>query len=305
MKHRTALTLFVLAALAACAPTQPATSAQRASFARASLLHNLHTITPGLISGSGPQSPAALDELRAMGVRTIISVDGAAPDADGAQARGMRYVHIPTTYATITDGQRLEIARAVRDLPGPIYLHCHHGKHRGPAVAAAAAVTLGRLTNDEAVTLMKRAGTSPSYSGLYRCVQETRPASIAALDAAPADFPSVRRPAGLVAAMVEIDAAFENLGLIRKNNWRTPAEHPDLVPAAEAGRLADHLRTSVETAEATAFGADFIHLMRESSTRASELERGFVAGARAEALDAAWGAVEASCKACHTAYRDR
>ncbi len=32
-------------------------------------------------------------------------------------------------------------AKAVRDLPGKIYIHCHHGKHRSAAAAATACVT--------------------------------------------------------------------------------------------------------------------------------------------------------------------
>ena len=28
------------------------------------------------------------------------------------------------------------LARAARTLPGPIFVHCHHGMHRGPAAAA-------------------------------------------------------------------------------------------------------------------------------------------------------------------------
>ena len=38
-----------------------------------------------------------------------------------------------------------EIATAVQTLPGPIYIHCHHGKHRSPAASAAACVGAGLI----------------------------------------------------------------------------------------------------------------------------------------------------------------
>src|SRR5690606_19020075 len=86
------------------------------------------------------------------------------------------------------------IARAIRDLPGPVYIHCHHGKHRGPAAAAAAAVNLGLVSPAEAVAFMKTAGTADSYAGLYACVMEADAATKTELDAAPSDFPEHSGP---------------------------------------------------------------------------------------------------------------
>jgi hypothetical protein len=244
-----------------------------------------------------------------LGVKTIISVDGATPDLDRASARGMRYVHIPITYSTVTTEQQLEIARAIRDLPGPVYLHCHHGKHRGPAAAAAAAVLLGMMNPDEAVAFMKEAGTADTYTGLYQCVAEATPASTAALDAAPGAFPEVRRAHGIVAAMVEIDLALEHLREVRDAGWTTPADHPDLVPAAEAGRLTDNLRFAHEDEKAHEHGDDFMKKMEQAIAEASTLEELIVGNARAEVggaerLEAAYRAMSASCTACHVAYRD-
>jgi protein tyrosine phosphatase (PTP) superfamily phosphohydrolase (DUF442 family) len=299
-------TLFL--ALTSCAgdraPINPRATHSPAPQPEHHALENIFPVVPGVISGSGPEDAAALEEIRAMGVKTIISVDGAAPDAATAQRLGMRYVHVPVTYATITDAQRLEIARAVRDLPGPVYVHCHHGKHRGPTAAAAAAITLGRMTPDEGLALMQKAGTAPAYTGLYACVRSAAPAPAAAIDNAPNDFPSVQTPKGLVAAMVEIDIAWENIGFTRKANWTTPADHPDLVPAAEAGRLADHFRTGARSDEARKLGADFLQRMNSAESLASALEKALAQRAPAEVLQPAWSAVDASCKLCHSAYRN-
>lgn len=268
-------------------------------------LHNVHRLVPGVISGAQPEGPAAFDALKAMGVRTIVSVDGATPAVDLAASRGMRYVHIPTTYAEVTDAQRLELARVLRELPGPVYVHCHHGKHRGPAAVAAAAVTLGMMTPEQGEAFMRRAGTAESYAGLYACVREATAATAEELAAAPGEFPAVRKPRGIVAAMVEVDLAYEHLGAIRAAGWKVPADHPDLVPAAEAGRLADHLRYSGEDGAVKSLGADFERRLRASIERATALEGALAAGgAGPERLEALWKPVAASCKECHAAHRD-
>jgi hypothetical protein len=210
-------------------------------------------------------------------------------------------VHIPISYAEVSDAQRLELARAVRDLPGPVYVHCHHGKHRSPAATAALGVALGLITPDDGVAFMKEAGTSPSYAGLYACVAAAAPASAAQLDAAPALFPPVVRARGIVAAMLEVDEAFEHLARIAASGWRTPGDHPDLVPAAEAGRLADHLRLSGEDPD---LHDELRRWLARADATASALEEALVAGRPRADLDARFAAVRASCTDCHAQHRD-
>jgi len=109
-------------------------------------LHNIVAFHADVWSGSVPEGDAGFDALKSRGVRTILSVDGALPDLDRARARGMRYVHLPIGYDGFDDARKVELARAVRDLPRPIYIHCHHGKHRSAGASAAIAVSLGWLT---------------------------------------------------------------------------------------------------------------------------------------------------------------
>ena len=61
-------------------------------------LHNVYHLSDSIISGSEPAGRAAFEELAAMGVKTILSVDGAVPDAETASELGMRYVHVPIQY---------------------------------------------------------------------------------------------------------------------------------------------------------------------------------------------------------------
>jgi protein tyrosine phosphatase (PTP) superfamily phosphohydrolase (DUF442 family) len=138
-------TNFYLVATFACMlPTSDPRKIQAAG------LHNVYRITDKLMSGSSPDVDAGFKSLKELGVKTVISVDGAKPDIVHAHKYGLRYVHIPFGYDGIPRQQVLRLARAVRDLPGPIYIHCHHGVHRGPAGKSLpeARFDFARMTRD-------------------------------------------------------------------------------------------------------------------------------------------------------------
>jgi hypothetical protein len=268
-------------------------------------LHNVVAFAAGLYSGGVPEGDAGFDSLVGLGIRTILSVDGAQPDLARAAARDLRYVHLPIGYDGMDRTRRLELARAVKELPGPIYLHCHHGKHRSAGAAGAALVTLGVLTPSQARNRMEVSGTSPSYKGLYRCVETATPADDAELQSVSNEFPSAWKTSGLVRAMVEIELAFDRLKLIEKSGWTVPNDHPDLVPAAEAGLLADLLRNLQDDERCRAKPADFMDQMMASAYEAERLEQLLVAGDTDSAAKSGLLAkIHQQCRDCHAQYRD-
>lgn len=266
-------------------------------------ISNVYEVVPGVWSGSQPYGEGGFDALAQMGVRTVISVDGADPDLALAHERGMRYVHIPIGYDKVPTERAKQIAAALKDLPQPIYVHCHHGKHRGPSAVVVGLVGIGRLTPDEAVDFMQRAGTSDKYKGLYRCASE-------AVVLEPGDLPDgeslpeIAPVPGFVAAMAQLDRTWDHIKEIRAAGWDVPAHHPDLVPAAEAGRAADLLRVLAADRESIEEGAVFVRLMEVSARDASALEAAIIEGAPAEKLEALFTEVTASCIACHQGYRN-
>ncbi|MGN6547279.1 MAG: hypothetical protein ACTHK7_19660, partial [Aureliella sp.] len=72
-------------------------------------LHNVWRLSGRVLSGSEPEDDAGFAELVALGVKTIVSVDGIAPRVELAEKHGLRYVHIPIGY----DGVPAEAARAL------------------------------------------------------------------------------------------------------------------------------------------------------------------------------------------------
>lgn len=268
-------------------------------------LHNVVAYADDLYSGGAPEGVEGFDVLRKLGIRTIISVDGAQPDVGAAKARGMRYVHLPISYNGMDKDRTLEIARAVKELPRPIYIHCHHGKHRSAGATGAVAVTLGYLTNAEATQRMKVSGTSPHYVGLYKCVAVASIASDREILAAANEFPERWRTTGLVQSMVEIDDVFEHLQRIQEAGWQAPAAHPDLVPVAEAARLSDLFRNLQDDDRCRSMPREFMDWMLAASHDSAQLEAALIAPMRSTAsLDRHWARVTKSCKNCHAKYRD-
>lgn len=272
------------------------------SVAEAEPLHNVIEVVPGVYSGSGPASEADFEALRALGVRSVLSVDGAMPDVALAESKGMGYAHVPIAYSGIEDAEREAIARAIRDLPWPIYVHCHHGKHRGPAGAAVGLVCTGEVTVEEAMGLLEAAGTSASYSGLIDAVRRSGVMGAEEIDGV-AMPPAVAPVPGFVLAMAEIDRAWDHLKLLRASNWAAPQSHPDLVAPAEAGMIHDRLRglriaASHEWADDEVFGA----MLMRSEEAALALEEA-LKGDSGERREAAFEAMSASCSACHGQYR--
>ncbi len=267
-------------------------------------LHNVVTYAEGLYSGSVPQGAEGFATLAAMGIRTIISVDGATPDVELAKQFGLRYVHLPVGYDGITKQRSLELARAVRDLPGPIYIHCHHGQHRSAAAAAAAGVTLGKFSVDEALALMKVSGTAPNYTGLFACVRAASVASPETLETVSNKFPEKSQIGDLAQVMTHVDETMDNLKLIEKANWTTPKDHPDLVPAAEAARLADFFRNAPQPKE-PARTDEFAAWISAQASNASEVEQALLRGnASPQQVSEKLKIVSQACVQCHSKYRD-
>jgi protein tyrosine phosphatase (PTP) superfamily phosphohydrolase (DUF442 family) len=269
-------------------------------------LHNVFRISDRIYSGSSPEGDTGFQSLQKLGVRTIVSVDGARPEVERARKFGLRYVHLPIGYDGVPREQALRIARAVRDLPGPVYIHCHHGKHRGPAAAAVVHLCLDdKCSVAHALAEMRRAGTDPHYAGLYAAPEKMRRPTAQELDRVSADFPEVAQVPALAQLMVDIDQRWDNLKQARTAGWKTPADHPDIDPPHEALQLREHFREMGRLADAKDRPADFRTWLAESEQAAAALEEALRAKPpAASSLDKSFAALRDRCTHCHTHYRD-
>lgn len=138
-------------------------------------LHNLIKISSRFYSGAEPDSEAAFNDLKQLGIKTIISVDGLRPNLKAAKDHGIEYYHIPFGYDSIPEKAQQQLTRVAREIEGPIYVHCHHGRHRGPAAMAIICQAAQKFDTKEAVQFMQQAGTSAQYKGLWKSVREFTP----------------------------------------------------------------------------------------------------------------------------------
>ncbi|MGD9723894.1 MAG: hypothetical protein AB7O59_21030 [Pirellulales bacterium] len=268
-------------------------------------LPNAYRLTDKLFSGGQPEGEPAFAELRALGVKTVISVDGAQPDVAAAKKYGLRYVHLPHGYDGIADARLLELAKAVRDLPGAVYLHCHHGKHRSPAAAAAACVTIGLLGNEQALAVLKTAGTSPNYLGLYDTVGTAQRVDGGVLDRLQVEFRESVNVAPMAESMIAIEHLHDRLKSVAAAQWKAPPDHPDVDPPHEALQLKEQFAELLRTDEARSQGEKFLALARGGEAAAGALETALRAAPPDEKGAAlALAKVTANCQACHQSFRD-
>ncbi len=106
--------------------------------------------------------------------------------------------------------------------------------------------------------------------------------------------------------MLEIDEVFDHLKAIEKAGWKPPEDQPDLVPVAEAGRLADLFRILADHKEVAAKPPQVPDLLRADSKKATEIEDGLAATPQMTASDLSQKlkSLAASCTDCHARYRD-
>jgi protein tyrosine phosphatase (PTP) superfamily phosphohydrolase (DUF442 family) len=289
---------------AAAAVTTPPPAVDATTSAHLQGLHNVVTYADRYVGGAVPEGREGMQSLAAMGIKTIISVDGAVPDVEGAQQFGMHYIHLPISYNGIAGSRQQELAQAIANAPGPVYVHCHHGKHRSASALGSALVLAGILTPDAAKARMQVSGTAKGYQGLWKAVEDAKPLPASALQADWRAFPKVAKVTGLVATMSEIDTVWDNLLHTQKAGWQTPADHPDLVPTKEARRLASLYAQLLQDPDSKQRPAAYQTLLQEAIAQSAALDAAVASGDHASA-EAQFALLQKGCKACHKDHRDQ
>lgn len=273
-------------------------------------IENVYRLSGRLYSGGEPQGEAAFEALRNLGIRTIVTVDGARPDVETARRYGLRYVHVPIGYDGVSREEALKIVQAARTLPGPVFIHCHHGKHRGPTAAALCALAMEGWDRDQAREWMRLAGTAPEYRGLFDSIDRFREPGEVDFGTIGGDLPETVPVPALVEAMVALDECFDRVRAIRASGYRAPTDQPDLELAHEALLLEDHFREVRRLPETIDRGEGFLRLLDESSELVAEFKAVLQAHGASRSretssrLDRLFRGIERRCKGCHAAYRD-
>ncbi|MEQ8788790.1 MAG: hypothetical protein RIC55_20935 [Pirellulaceae bacterium] len=262
-------------------------------------LHNVMRLTDRIYSGGEPEGEEGFATLAALGVKTVVSVDGAQPDVEAARKYRLRYIHIPIGYDGVSPQAAAALTRLVDDVQGPMYIHCHHGKHRGPAAAAVACVAEGAIDHAQAVDILERAGTSQGYAGLWRDVKSyLRPAPGTELP----PLVETARVSTMAAAMSQLDRGFDRLKLCRDVDWTVPEGHPDIVPAQEALLVRETLHEAGRNLS-DQYNDAFRAWLAETEQIAAELESSLRDG-DANLASMQFARLDMACKRCHDKHRN-
>ena len=268
---------------------------------RASVANATSSLGDQLYSGSSPDDEEAFVTLARLGVKTVISVDGAMPDVEMARQFGLRYVHLPISYSSVPRATLVQLVRASRELPGPIYLHCHHGKHRGPAAAVSLWRCLDKSVSDEqAFATLKSLGTADRYQGLYASVKDLVPPKAVELGATRTNLSEVSPVPPLAKTMAEIDRMWDRVTTTESDSTAVSMQ------LTIAFDLAEHFREAARLAEATddmrpglIQAADELDLLAET-IKSGMRNRSAPNAARTEAI----ARVNVRCNECHAKFRD-
>lgn len=267
-------------------------------------LDNVYAVAARFLSGSAPESDEAFSALSRFGVKVILSVDGAPPDVERAAKYGMRYVHLPFGYDGIPATNVVQLVKAAQTLPGLVYVHCHHGKHRGPAAVAVMCEGVAGWDAALAERWMHLAGTATNYAGLYKAATQFQAPSNAQLAGVSTNFPSRVKVSPLAEVMVRIDEHWTALKAAQPGGFRDPKS------ATTALQLQELLHEAQRTGAASSRGDRFADALNAADQAAVELtgkldslSKTRTAAAESAATESL-RAVGKSCTSCHRNFRD-
>ncbi|QQS47404.1 MAG: tyrosine-protein phosphatase [Acidobacteriota bacterium] len=155
-------------------------------------VQNFGRVTENFFRG-GEVTPAGVDALAGMGVRTIIDLrDEESPgEAEAAQRNGIKYLKFPMSgHATPDENTVEEILSIIQRAKEPIYVHCSAGKHRAGTIAALYRIRAQGWDREKAWAEQKSYGFGPpeGHPMLYAYVYGGKSETAVTSSARPSDL---------------------------------------------------------------------------------------------------------------------
>ena len=121
-------------------------------------LPNLHRVDTGLYRGAQP-TPEGIQELKKMGIKTIINLRTLHSDRDGLADTGLAYETISFATWHPEDDDIVRFLQIVTDKTRwPIFVHCQHGSDRTGTMCAIYRIAVQGWSKDEAIREMTQGG---------------------------------------------------------------------------------------------------------------------------------------------------
>ncbi|MDF1729471.1 MAG: hypothetical protein P1U53_17145 [Sulfitobacter sp.] len=206
-----------------------------------------------------------------------------------------------------------EIAKTFRELEGPFFVHCFHGKHRGPAAAAVGRLVLDAIPRDQAIAEMHQwCGTSLKYQGLLETIAKDKVPGASETAKLDFDFPAAHAFDGFRGTMVPMARSWDEIKFARKRKWALNPEKPDIVPAQEALKLSEIFAQCLVQPDLPADTDEVRGWIKDGQKGTGDLARLLTNQTALEAKGVDWRMqaedayrlVSSSCKQCHLLYRN-
>lgn len=259
-------------------------------------IENFYQISSDLYSGGEPYSPEAFALLKKHNIKSIITVDAAIPQVELARQHGIRYIQIPIGYDGIATNTANEIAQAFELAPKPIYVHCHHGKHRGPTACMVIGVAHYNWTQQQAVNWLHDAGTAEAYKGLYQTARDFKQADYQPnRQKSLKDFPETAKVDQLPRAMADMGRIYDLLKKHNRNN--------EILKFDQAILLQEAFHEMQRTEFNKAQPQDYRNWMKKSEDISIQL-RTALDNKNVPLASKLYKSLASTCKQCHIKYRD-
>lgn len=260
----------------------------------------IHQSHEGIFVGKEPNE-ALFNNLRDLGIKAIISVDGKTPNTPKANEIGAQYVHLPIGYDGIEDERATQLAYAFQTLPRPIYIHCHHGIHRGPTAMVYALISTGEISPQKGLKTLEKLGTSPEYKGLWQAVRTAQK-----LDFIPPTLlPETSPVSDLASFMVSIDEYYHQLKTLNKNDWSSISSNPDIDSTHSALLLYEAYKelNRARLNEITT-NTELLNYFQKSEEKAKRFHDALQKSLSAEETTQLFQSIKKDCRSCHQKYRN-
>jgi hypothetical protein len=131
-------------------------------------------IDDGLWRGRAPLLHRHYEQLKAMGIRTIVDIRGNQPvqswlDERRSKMHGLDYWHVPLSFHPLRDGSDKAVLAAMQDVSAyPMYVQCLLDRDRSSAVIGVYRIRVQGWSQEAAEAEAKQFGIRRYFIGLNR-----------------------------------------------------------------------------------------------------------------------------------------